>query len=61
MRFIETLGPQEFLSAVAMLLLDNATPAADATALPLSIFETFGVEVQLVVRSVHFLLSCFPL
>ncbi|KAI5481102.1 U3 small nucleolar RNA-associated protein 10 [Pseudohyphozyma bogoriensis] len=43
-RFVETLGPREFLSAVAMLLLDGN---ADGEALPLSLFETFTVEIQL--------------
>ncbi|KAK4702660.1 U3 small nucleolar RNA-associated protein 10, partial [Phenoliferia sp. Uapishka_3] len=46
-RFVETLGSKEFLSAVSMLLLESASPSADATELPLSVFENFSVDVQL--------------
>ncbi|GAA6015436.1 hypothetical protein JCM10207_008593 [Rhodosporidiobolus poonsookiae] len=45
-RLIETLGAKEFLSAVSMLLVDKASKA-DESALPLALFEHFGVEVQL--------------
>ncbi|ORY85937.1 U3 small nucleolar RNA-associated protein 10 [Leucosporidium creatinivorum] len=46
-RFVETLGAQEFLSAVAMLLVDKEVKAVDGTALPLALFENFSVDVQL--------------
>ena len=49
-RFVETLGSAEFLSAVSMLLLDGANPSVDATELPLSVCENFAVDVQLSVR-----------
>ncbi|BGP19830.1 hypothetical protein JCM10213_003139 [Rhodosporidiobolus nylandii] len=45
-RLVETLGAKEFLSAVAMLLVDKAGKI-DESALPLALTEHFGVEVQL--------------
>ncbi len=53
-RFVETLGAREFLSAVTMLLLDK-NHANDAAALPLAVVESFPVEVQLTVCSLPFL------
>lgn len=47
-RFVETLGAREFLSAVTMLLLDKNL-ANDATALPLAVVESFPVDIQLAV------------
>ncbi|GAA6036252.1 hypothetical protein JCM8097_006859 [Rhodosporidiobolus ruineniae] len=45
-RLVETLGAKEFLSAVAMLLVDKAGKV-DESALPLVLFESFDVDVQL--------------
>ncbi|GAA6009387.1 snoRNA-binding rRNA-processing protein UTP10 [Rhodotorula paludigena] len=46
-RLVETLGAKDFLSAVAMLLVDKAGKSSDAGSLPLSLVEHFSVEVQL--------------
>lgn len=46
-RFVETLGADEFLSPVSLLLLDKSIKAVDTEALLLAIFEGFPVEVQL--------------
>ncbi|BGP43235.1 snoRNA-binding rRNA-processing protein utp10 [Rhodotorula kratochvilovae] len=46
-RLVETLGAKQFLSAVAMLLVDKAGKSSDAAALPLALVEHFGVETQL--------------
>lgn len=48
-RFVETLGALDFLSAVSMLLVDKAVKAVDPTSLPLSLFESFSVGTQLLV------------
>ncbi|GAA5888324.1 hypothetical protein JCM6882_008581 [Rhodosporidiobolus microsporus] len=45
-RLVETLGAKEFLSAVAMLLVDRAGKI-DESALPLTLFEHFEVDTQL--------------
>lgn len=53
-RFVETLGAQEFLSAVAMLLVDKEVKVVDGSSLPLALFENFSVDIQLTVsRSAH--------
>ncbi|GAA5979224.1 hypothetical protein JCM11641_001966 [Rhodosporidiobolus odoratus] len=44
-RLVETLGAKDFMSAVAMLLVDKAGKV-DESALPLALTEHFGVEVQ---------------
>ena len=46
-RFVATLGPKEFLSAVCMLLVDRAAKPAEACALPLAVLDCFPVDVQL--------------
>ncbi|GAA5959351.1 hypothetical protein JCM21900_000701 [Sporobolomyces salmonicolor] len=46
-RFVETLGPRDFLSAVAMLLVDRAGKSLDESALPVALFDNFAVDVQL--------------
>lgn len=46
-RFVQTLGASDFLSCVSMLLVDKAIKGTDPTSLPLSVFESFPVEVQL--------------
>ncbi|KAM0756059.1 hypothetical protein T439DRAFT_308506 [Meredithblackwellia eburnea MCA 4105] len=47
-RFVETLGPREFLSTVSVLLLTGSQSAsADLAALPPSLFEEFSVPTQL--------------
>ncbi|GAA5867626.1 hypothetical protein JCM8547_001319 [Rhodosporidiobolus lusitaniae] len=45
-RLVETLGAKEFLSAVAMLLVEKAGKV-DGEPLPLVLFEHFDVDVQL--------------
>ncbi|GAA6060808.1 hypothetical protein JCM10212_000581 [Sporobolomyces blumeae] len=46
-RFVETLGARDFLSAVSMLLVDRAGKSLDETALPVSLLENFSIELQL--------------
>ncbi|GAA5933796.1 hypothetical protein JCM3775_000286 [Rhodotorula graminis] len=47
-RLVETLGAKQFLSAVAMLLVDKAgNKSSDAAALPLALVEHFDVATQL--------------
>lgn len=46
-RLVETLGAKQFLSAVAMLLVDKAGKSSDAGALPLALAEHFDVATQL--------------
>jgi hypothetical protein len=46
-RFVETLGPREFLSAVSLLLLDKTIKATDPNSLPLAVFEHFPIDMQL--------------
>lgn len=58
-RFVETLGATEFLSAVAMLLLDKAGQTSEAADLPLAVVESFSVEVQLSVRQKLFQFQLF--
>lgn len=45
-RFVQTLGASDFLSCVSMLLVDKAQ-GTDPNSLPLSVFESFPVDVQL--------------
>ena len=49
-RFVETLGASEFLSAVAMLLLEKAGQTTEGSMLPIALVESFSVDIQLSVR-----------
>lgn len=51
-RFVQTLGPQEFLSAVGMLLISKDVKATDGSSLPLALFEHFSIDAQLHVRPI---------
>ncbi|KAK4048437.1 snoRNA-binding rRNA-processing protein utp10 [Microbotryomycetes sp. JL201] len=46
-KFVETLGPQDFLSAVTMLLVDKDVKSAEGAPLAVVVMETFSVEMQL--------------
>ncbi|GAA6007531.1 hypothetical protein JCM11491_004197 [Sporobolomyces phaffii] len=46
-RFVETLGSQDFLSPVTMLLVERAGKTLDESALPVALLENFAVDVQL--------------
>ncbi|KAM0786108.1 hypothetical protein ACM66B_006918 [Microbotryomycetes sp. NB124-2] len=46
-KFVETLGAQDFLSAVTMLLVDKDVKSAEGTPLSLVVMESFPVELQL--------------
>ncbi|GAA5903331.1 snoRNA-binding rRNA-processing protein UTP10 [Sporobolomyces salmoneus] len=46
-RFVETLGAQDFLSPVTMLLVERAGKTLDETALPVALLENFDIHVQL--------------
>ena len=46
-RFVETLGASEFLSAVSMLLLEKAGQTTEGSMLPIALVESFSVDIQL--------------
>ena len=50
-RFVETLGPRDFLSPVTMLLVERSGKSLDENALPVALIENFSIDIQLGVRS----------
>jgi len=50
-RFVETLGPRDFLSPVTMLLVERSGKSLDENALPVALVENFSIDIQLGVCS----------